>query len=100
MDEYFELSGQVFEWSVEKAQKNLTEHHVAFRSAATVFMDPSSVQFSDDEHSDEEVRSYLIGRDLNGSLLRVSFTEREPNIRIFSARSANDFDGKQHANGY
>jgi uncharacterized DUF497 family protein len=100
MDEHFELVGQVFEWNEEKARRNHKSHGVSFESAATVFMDSNSVQFPDDEHSDNEVRDVLIGYCSDGVMLRVSFTERPPNIRIFSARVADNHDETQYANGY
>jgi uncharacterized DUF497 family protein len=90
----------VFEWDRNKAQKNEMEHGVTFRDGATAFMDSSAIQFSHDEHSEEELRDFLIGRAADGRLLRVNFTERPPNLRIISARVANDFDETQYANGY
>lgn len=100
MDEPFELGGQGFEWNEEKARKNHKAHGVSFESAATVFLDSNSVQFPDDEHSDEELRDVLIGYCADGVMLRVSFTERPPNIRIFSARIANTYDETRYVNGY
>jgi type IV secretory pathway component VirB8 len=38
MDASYELSGQVFEWDEDKARKNLDEHRVTFRIAATVYL--------------------------------------------------------------
>jgi uncharacterized DUF497 family protein len=100
MNASYELSGQVFEWDEDKARKNLDEHRVTFRIAATVFMDHCSVQFPDDEHSEEELREVLIGICSDGRMLRVSFTERPPNIRLFSARLANHYDESRYTNGY
>jgi uncharacterized DUF497 family protein len=100
MYELFELSGQVFEWDRDKSQKNFKDHRVRFQTAATVFMDSSSVQFPDEEHSDDELREVLIGASLDGTMLRVSFTERPPNIRLFSARLADRYDENRYANGY
>jgi uncharacterized DUF497 family protein len=66
MDDYFELCGQVFEWDRSKARKNKMEHGVAFTDGATAFMDSTAVQFSDEEHSEDELREFLIGRAVDG----------------------------------
>lgn len=100
MDQQFELVGQVFEWDQEKARRNYKSHGVSFESGATAFLDSNSVQFADDAHSVDELRDVLIGYCADGSLLRVSFTERPPNIRIFSVRIADNYDETQYANGY
>ncbi len=97
MDEYFELCGQVFEWNRDKALKNRKDHQgISFESAATVFMDVNAVQFPDDKEFEEELREVLIGLSAEGTMLRVSFTERPPNIRIFSARHANKYDESRY----
>jgi len=105
MDETFELPGLAFEWNADKARTNegthgKLGHGVSFEEAATAFMDSVSIEFPDDEHSEEEIRSYLLGRDVSGQLLRVSFTEREGRIRIFSARRADNYDERQYVTGY
>jgi uncharacterized DUF497 family protein len=100
MDEHFELSGQVFEWDKYKALLNVIEHNIKFTYAATAFMDSGAIEFPDDEHSDEELRATCIGIALDGRLLRVSFTERMLNIRIFSARFGDRYDKSRYANGY
>jgi uncharacterized DUF497 family protein len=50
-----------FEWDPVKALGNLRKHHVAFQEAATVFLDPLSVTYSDPDHSSEENREITIG---------------------------------------
>jgi uncharacterized DUF497 family protein len=100
MDETFELCGQMFEWNQRKAFLNELEHGICFPIAASAFMDPASMVFPDDEHSEEEVRDCLLGTAARGQLLRVSFTERPPNLRIISARAADSFDEKRYATGY
>ena len=41
-----------FTWDVRKAAANLKKHGVDFREAATVFYDPLSLTFPDDDHSE------------------------------------------------
>ena len=76
-----------FEWDEDKARSNIRKHGVTFEEASTVFADPLAIIFSDEAHSDDELREILIGPSNEGRLLMVSFTEREA-IRIISARQA------------
>ena len=41
----------VFTWDPQKADENLRKHGVDVREAATVFDDPLSTTFPDDDHS-------------------------------------------------
>ena len=41
-----------FEWDKEKAKQNLRNHKVSFEEAMTVFYDPLSATFDDEDHSD------------------------------------------------
>jgi uncharacterized DUF497 family protein len=78
-----------FEWDYDKAKANLKKHKVSFDEASTVFDDPLAAIFSDDEHSDQEIRELIVGQSNLNRLLLVSFTERGRNrVRIISARLA------------
>jgi uncharacterized DUF497 family protein len=78
-----------FEWDDDKARTNLKKHRVSFDEASTVFRDPLAKIFSDDQHSDLEVREIIIGHSISTRLLLVSFTERgRDRVRIISARVA------------
>ncbi|HEV2992185.1 MAG TPA: BrnT family toxin, partial [Candidatus Angelobacter sp.] len=78
----------IFAWHVEKAVANLKKHGVDFREAATVFGDPLSTTFPDEDHSIAERRFLTIGESLHGQLLVVAHTEENTTIRIISARRA------------
>lgn len=54
----------------------------------TVFTDPLSIIVDDDEHSIEEQRFLTVGLSREGSVLIVSYAEREDVVRIISAREA------------
>lgn len=87
----------VFEWDDDKARSNLKKHQVGFEEASTVFGDPLAKIFSDDQHSDREVREIIIGHSTSARLLLVSFTERGRDlIRIISARVATRHERKVH----
>ena len=79
----------VFEWDPRKARSNLRKHHVSFAEAVSVFANPLARIFSDEEHSDEEVREIIIGHSSLRRLLLVCFVEPEADrVRIISARRA------------
>jgi len=48
-----------FEWDTQKAAHNFRKHGIDFSEAATVFVDPLSVTYSDPDHSIDEER-YII----------------------------------------
>lgn len=94
-----------FEWDTSKAVVNLKKRRVDFDEASTVFDDPLSAIFPDDDHSIGEVREIIVGNSILDRLPLVYFTEHsESLIRIFSARLATkrerrdyeDFVGQHH----
>lgn len=50
-----------FEWHGTKATTNLRKHGVSLDEFATVFADPLSHAFPDQDHSDDETRFLIIG---------------------------------------
>ncbi len=80
---------QLFEWDDEKAQKNFVTHGITFLNASTVFGDLKALRVFDVKHSQVEDRWLIIGKSVSGYVLVVVYTERQPNIRIISARRAN-----------
>lgn len=78
----------VFECDPNKAATNLRKHKVAFAEAASVFLDPLALTFSDPDHSEEEDRAITIGLFPKQRVLFVSHCERGDRIRIISARKA------------
>lgn len=88
-----------FEWDDDKAEANFAKHGVAFREALTCFHDPKQVAFYDPQHSEDEDRELLIGHSSQGRLLLVSYTLREPAIRLISARKATRREAKDYAQG-
>jgi uncharacterized DUF497 family protein len=78
----------VFTWDVRKNAANLNKHGVDFREAATVFYDPLSTTFPDEDHSEQERRFLTIGVSVGGNVLVIAHTEEGDTIRIISARTA------------
>jgi uncharacterized DUF497 family protein len=85
-----------FEWDEEKDQSNQKKHGVSFDEAKTVFNDPRSITIADEQHSQEEDRYIDIGLSSRSRLIVVSYTEREPNIRIISCRKATKSERKAY----
>ena len=83
-----------FQWDPEKARVNLRKHRVDFADAATVFEDPRALT-RDDPHPREE-RFVTLGVDALGRLLVVSWTSRDDDFRIISARRANRVETRQY----
>jgi uncharacterized DUF497 family protein len=75
-----------FEWDPKKAERNLKNHGVSFKEAATIFGDPLSITYPDPDHSIDEERFITIGTSVDGNLLLIAHTDREERIRIISAR--------------
>ena len=89
-----------FTWDPKKAEANRNKHDVDFREAATVFDDPFSVAFPDQDHSAGEARFLIIGMSALGRVRVVSYTEVAADlIRIISARTATAHERKFYEKG-
>lgn len=78
----------LFDWDENKAKSNLDKHGVSFDEATSVFNDPLFLTFADSAHSIHEQRFIIMGESTKGKLLVVSYTERQNNMRLISARLA------------
>jgi uncharacterized protein len=76
-----------FEWDEEKARANLAKHGVSFDEATRVFDDPAGIQDLDDRFDYGEERTVATGQ-VEGVVLKVTFTMRGDICRIISARRA------------
>ena len=77
-----------FEWDNIKAMINEVKHGVRFEKAALVFSDEYKIIQRDEKHSRFEERFSVIG--MVEDVLFVVYTERKENLRIISARRANE----------
>ena len=76
-----------FEWDDSKEQINVRKHHIDFKTASRVFLDPNRIEYFDRKHSSLfESRYITIG--MVHKILTVIYTERNDAIRIISARIA------------
>ena len=86
-----------FQWDNNKAVLNLEKHGVDFPDAVGVFYDPNVLSI-DDPHPSEQ-RFLTIGFDFLARILVVSYTWRQGEIRIISARKATKKEQKQYEVG-
>ena len=63
--------GQIFEFDLEKAARNLKKHGVSFAETMTVFNDPLASTLPDDQHSIEESRFITVGMSARHRILFV-----------------------------
>ena len=90
-----------FAWDRRKATANLRKHGVSFNEAETVFSDENGILLDDPGHSQDEVRSVLLGLSERLRILVVSHTLRDGGrrIRIISARKATRREREQYFEG-
>lgn len=90
-----------FEWDDNKNISNYRKHAVWFEEAQTVWVDPSSIELYDPEHSRSEDRFVRIGHSSAGRVLLVVFCEKDAGgtVRIVSARKATRKEQKQYEEG-
>jgi len=75
-----------FQWDPKKRRENLTKHKVDFADATAVLEDPRALT-RDDPHPNED-RFVTLGMDGLGRILVVSWTSRDEEFRLISARKA------------
>jgi uncharacterized DUF497 family protein len=85
----------IFEWDAEKAIANERKHHVDFKTAVRVFLDPNRLEDYDFEHGENEDRWITIGL-VEARMLMVVYTERRETIRLISARKATKDEQKAY----
>lgn len=87
-----------FEWDSVKSKTNKEKHRITFEEASSVFGDENSLTIDDVAHSRYERREITIGKSVNNQVLVVVYTVRGKNIRIISARKANQKEKAQYIN--
>ena len=80
-----------FEWDPAKAALNHRKHRISFPYATRVFLDPFRQERLDTREEYGEERWVVLGR-VDDMFLVVVYTLRESNIRLISARKANQND--------
>ena len=91
------MQNDAFEWDDTKAESNARRHGVTFEAARGVFTDSFAIEWLDETHGTDEERFVIVGM-AEGRLLYVSYTVREPRIRIISARLAERYERRRYHN--
>lgn len=73
-----------FEWDEEKSDLNKKLHGLDFKEATEAFKDPDRILATDDAHSQEEERFYLLGL-VKGKVATIRFTYRGNIVRLIGA---------------
>ena len=88
-----------FEWHQGKADINLRKHHISFKDAARVFLDPHRIESFDGREPRGEDRWKTVGL-VEPAILAVVYTvrgsEASEAIRLISARKADAHERKQY----
>ena len=90
------MSDIVFKYNKQKSDLNYKKHKVSFEEAKSVFYDDFTVEFFDEEHSDDEDRFILLGMSEKYRILVVCHYYRESDsvIRIISSSKATKEESK------
>jgi uncharacterized protein len=78
-----------FQWDIGNLTKNWDRHQVSIGECEQVFYNEPLIVYDDYNHSQNEIRWYLLGKTDAGRLLFIVFTIRENLIRVISARDMN-----------
>ena len=76
-----------FDWDKGNVSKNWNSHKVSTGESEEVFFNEPFFIFSDEKHSDNERRYYVLGETNDGRRLFIVFTIRKYKIRIISSRN-------------
>lgn len=87
-------SQRVVQWDEDKATADLRKHGVDFADAATALEDEAALTMPDDHP--EENRWITLGMDALGRLLVVTYTWRDDEPRLISARRATRAERRQY----
>ena len=77
-----------FEWDENKNLENIKNHDISFQKAVKAFNNDLAILFEDVEHSGGNETCYALIGMCEIGLLFISFTFRDENYRIISARKA------------
>jgi uncharacterized protein len=88
----------MFVWDDSKRAKVIEEHGIDFDLIFDIFEDSFSVDFQDEEHSDEEeIRYGVIGKTAQYGLVVLIYTmTNEEDIRFITARRAEKWMVKEY----
>lgn len=86
-------------WNEAKDEANWTKHQIRFAEADAIFDDPLIVVINDPEHSDDENRYLAIGETKHRRVVVVSYTIRDDEQWLISARVAEPRERRRYMAG-
>jgi uncharacterized DUF497 family protein len=78
-----------FQWDSGNSEKNKVKHNVTTNECEEVFVNLPLLLADDSKHSQEEKRYYVLGQTNKGRRMFISFTVRQNQLRVISARDMN-----------
>lgn len=78
-----------FEWDEGNLLKNWEKHGFSAPECEQIFFNQPLITESDEKHSQQEARFYVLGQTDAGRLLFIVFAVRNNLIRVISARHMN-----------
>lgn len=85
-----------FVWDAGNIDKNLQKHGITPNEAEAIFLDENVLLQEDVKHSQKEERFIAIGKIRGEKILLAVFTVRDEQIRIISARGANQKERRRY----
>lgn len=84
-----------FQWDHRNEHKS-DKHNVSQAEAEQVFFNQPLLLLEDKAHSQKEIRFHALGRTDNNRKLHITFTIRENQIRVISARPMHKKERKSY----
>ena len=75
-----------FQWDHGNERKSSDKHNVSKEETEQVFFNQPLLLLEDKAHSQKEMRFHALGKTDNNRKLHITFTIRENQIRVISAR--------------
>jgi len=85
-----------FEWDLGNIDKNLKKYNVSCQKSEEVFINQPLLVVEDKNHSKNEKRFHVLGKNNNNRCLFLSITIRNQKVRIISIRDMSKKEKKEY----
>ena len=85
-----------FQWDHGNERKSSDKHNVSKEETEQVFFNQPLLLLEDKAHSQKEMRFHALGKTDNNRKLHITFTIRENQIRVISARPMHKKERKSY----
>ncbi len=82
----------IFEWNIEKSEKNLKKHGVSFNEAEIAFEDLYAIEKFNEKNSTADESRFKMLAITGEKIIVAAYTMRGENFRIISARKAEKYE--------